>query len=293
MKEIPGFIPKEQVGPDIVRFSPESRVALESAGFRIINLTGESISEMQTEGERIILRNIDWRNTQVPGLRTRRSEVAYRPGMRVDRGMGGLTASRGAVEITGIQLRSRLSIEDIDTIIGNAADNARILIDHERETGELLNVRSRTFPTIRTGSGYLTRRVAEKLTAYPNVEGYYLSTRWAFRQLPRYYGTTFRGTDPSIDIRPHPGDFIMPIIVPTASLSEKEIKARNALYTRQYRGSNPFIAYGGSNVIEGIYSFWKLSDGLFAEYEENKRRRAISEGRDPNEGKDKNSQRIH
>lgn len=287
------FTPKEFVGPDIVRFSPESRTALEGAGFRIVSLTGESISEMQSGGERIILRNTNWRNTQVPSLRTRRSEVAYRPGMRVDRGMGGLTASRGAVEIKGIELRTRLGVEDIDTIIGNAADYARILIDHKRETGELLNVRSQTFPTIRTGSGYLTRRVAEKLTAYPNAGGDYLSTRWAFRQFPRYYETNLSGTDPSIDIRPHPGDFIMPIVVPTANLSEKEIKARNALYTRQYRGSNPFILYGGSNVIQGIYSFWKLSDGLFAEYEERKRRDAISEGRDPDEGKDKKSRIIH
>lgn len=255
---------------DIIRFSPEARLALETAGFRIYELLGDSIGEMQESGGRFIF-DQPLRGGTLPQLRTRFSEVAINQssGFRTNTATPRLTigALKGEVEIFGLNTRQQLGVADIESVVGNAADYSQILIQNLRETGNYFAARVTTFGTSAANTGFVTRRTGNEILT-SSFSGRYLGVGWRFG----------RGRDnkhrnePRIRIRASRGKIAFPLIVPKDSLSDAEIRSRDSLYTTTLKGSkvepgNPQSKSIMEETIEA-HQFWSE---LVAGYEEFRR----------------------
>ncbi len=256
------YTPKEFEQKDIVRFSPESRFALEQAGYSIFQLRGASIGELETSGQRFqIERRL--RPDELSGLQTRFSEVAINPNLRLSHAFETLTSLRVKVELEGMKLRRRLGVQDVDSIIGNAADYSQIFSDYYQRTGDYLEVRSETFESTATRSGLFTRRIGKRIVTYPNFLGEYPSVAWRFG----YDFRSLRG--PRIYISPKFAHGAIPLIVPRDSLSEQEVKSRDRLYTAKSSSKiTPPYAYFGENLMQGIMGWNDFSKDFMDEIRE-------------------------
>ena len=128
--------PVEAPKIEVVRFSPEAKKALESKGYKVYELTGQSIASLREQGHPFWS---TWHNKDYPefeALTSRHSEVAINPKKLFIPRSNNKTLEQQLEAVK--RYSDGLGIQGVEAILGEVPDYTELAFAHFDKTGERL-----------------------------------------------------------------------------------------------------------------------------------------------------------